>query len=77
MQIAVPPPTLAQREAVLSAVASQMQVAKNLDISSIAAATEGWSGAEVASILRDAAAAAIRENGNAQLIEARHIGIAY
>jgi ATP-dependent 26S proteasome regulatory subunit len=54
-----------------------MQVAKNLDISSIAAATEGWSGAEVASILRDAAAAAIRENGNAQLIEARHIGIAY
>jgi SpoVK/Ycf46/Vps4 family AAA+-type ATPase len=53
-----------------------MQLAENLDVSSLAASTEGWSGAEVAAILRDAAAAAIRENADAQCIETRHVRIA-
>jgi SpoVK/Ycf46/Vps4 family AAA+-type ATPase len=75
-QVAVPPPTLAQRASILSAVASEMHLAENLDVSSLAASTEGWSGAEVAAILRDAAAAAIRENADAQCIETRHVHIA-
>jgi ATP-dependent 26S proteasome regulatory subunit len=74
-QVAVPPPTLAQRASILSAVASEMHLAENLDVSSLAASTEGWSGAEVAAILRDAAAAAIRENADAQCIETRHVRI--
>ena len=74
-QVAVPPPTAAQRAAILSAVAGEMQLAENLDICALAAATEGWSGAEVAAILRDAATAAIRENPDAQCIQARHIRI--
>ena len=53
-----------------------MQLAKNLDFPSLAAATDGWSGAEVAAILRDAATAAIRENVNTQFVEARHIDLA-
>jgi transitional endoplasmic reticulum ATPase len=75
-QVAVPPPTLTQRASILSAVASEMKLAENLDIYSLAAASEGWSGAEVAAILRDAAAAAIRENVDVQFIETRHVGIA-
>lgn len=74
-QVAVPPPTLAQRASILSAVASEMHLAESLDVSSLAASTEGWSGAEVAAILRDAAAAAIRENADAQCIETRHVRI--
>ncbi len=75
-QVAVPPPTAAQRASILTAVAGGMQLAENLDLPFLAAATEGWSGAEVAAILRDAAAAAIRENLDAQFVEARHIGLA-
>ena len=61
---------------ILSAVAGGMQLAKNLDFPSLAAATDGWSGAEVAAILRDAATAAIRENVNTQFVDARHIDLA-
>ena len=75
-QVSVPPPTAAQRASILSAVAGEMQVADNFDISALASATEGWSGAEVAAILRNAATAAIRENVDAQFIEARHVHIA-
>jgi ATP-dependent 26S proteasome regulatory subunit len=52
-----------------------MQVAESFHISALVTATEGWSGAEVAAILRDAATAAIRENVDAQFIEARHVSI--
>jgi ATP-dependent 26S proteasome regulatory subunit len=65
-----------QRASILAAVASEMQLDQKLDISALAAETEGWSGAEVAAILRDAAAAAIRENVDAQLVEARHVRMA-
>jgi transitional endoplasmic reticulum ATPase len=71
----VPPPNAEQRAEILSAVASEMKLDRNIDISILAAKTEGWSGAEVAAILRDAAAAALRENVNAQLVEGRHIRI--
>ena len=74
-QIAVPPPNSAQRQSILSAVAGEMQVAESFHISALVTATEGWSGAEVAAILRDAATAAIRENVDAQFIEARHVSI--
>jgi ATP-dependent 26S proteasome regulatory subunit len=74
-QISVPPPTAAQRASILAAVAGEMQLSDNFDISALASATEGWSGAEVAAILRDAATAAIRENVDAQFIEARHVRI--
>lgn len=74
-QIAVPPPNSAQRQSILSAVAGEMQVAESFHISTIVTATYGWSGAEVAVILRDAATAAIRENVDAQFIEARHVSI--
>jgi ATP-dependent 26S proteasome regulatory subunit len=75
-QVAVPPPNAVQRASILAAVASEMQLDQKLDISALAAETEGWSGAEVAAILRDAAAAAIRENVDAQLVEARHVRMA-
>ncbi len=75
-QVAVPPPTAAQRLSILSAVAGGMQLANNLDFPTLAAATDGWSGAEVAAILRNAATAAIRENFNTQFVEARHIDLA-
>ncbi len=71
----MPPPNAEQRAEILSAVASEMKLDRNIDISILAAKTEGWSGAEVAAILRDAAAAALRENVNAQLVEGRHIRI--
>ena len=76
LQVAVPLPNAAQRASILFAVANEMQLDQKVDISSIAAATEGWSGAEVASILRDAASAAIRENVDTQLVEARHVRVA-
>ena len=76
IKVAVPFPNAAQRASILFAVANGMQLDQKVDISSIAAATEGWSGAEVASILRDAASAAIRENVDTQLVEARHVRVA-
>lgn len=72
----MPPPNTAQRASIISAIASEMKLDPKLDISRLAAETEGWSGAEVASILRDAAAAAIRENVDAQVVESRHVRIA-
>jgi SpoVK/Ycf46/Vps4 family AAA+-type ATPase len=69
----VPPPDLAGREAVLRLHSARVPLAPDVDLTALAAATERFTGAELAALVREAAMAALREDvAGAVCVAARH-----
>ncbi|MBX7247009.1 MAG: ATP-dependent zinc metalloprotease FtsH [Candidatus Sumerlaeaceae bacterium] len=74
-QVAVDYPDLGGREKILSVHSRKVKLAKNVDMKSIAKGTSGFSGADLANVINEAALLAARRNkeeiGLAELEEAR------
>jgi cell division protease FtsH len=66
-QVAVPLPTQSERAAILAVHARDKHIAPDVDFSITARATPGFSGADLANLLNEAAIVAVRE-GRAQLM---------
>lgn len=73
-QVTVTPPDRAEREKILQVHAKNKKIAKDVDFSIIARRTSGFSGADLANLLNEAAIQTVRENkkviGNLQIREA-------
>jgi SpoVK/Ycf46/Vps4 family AAA+-type ATPase len=72
----VPPPDAPGRAAALRIHTRAMALAADVDVEQLAAATEGASGAEIASMCAEAAFAALREDGDASCVQHRHFVVA-
>ncbi len=72
----VPPPDAAARTEVLKACARKVPLAPDVDLAALAADTDGFSAADCAALLREAAMAAMRESRTATVITAAHLGTA-
>ena len=70
--IYVPPPDYNSRIEILKVHTRKMPLAEDVDLEYIARATEGYSGADLAAVVREAGLAALRENINAEKVEMRH-----
>ena len=70
-QVIVPPPDVRGREMILKVHAKHTQMNANVDWTSIARGTPGFSGADLANLVNEAALLAAREN--AQQIEMKHL----
>jgi SpoVK/Ycf46/Vps4 family AAA+-type ATPase len=69
----VPPPDAAGRRAVLRLHTRDMPLADDVDLDALADSCEGFTGAELAGLCREAAMAALREDvGGAQAVAGRH-----
>jgi SpoVK/Ycf46/Vps4 family AAA+-type ATPase len=68
----VPPPDREGRLAALQIHTRRVALAADVDLPALAEATEGASGAEVAGVCREAALAALREDGDATEVTQRH-----
>ena len=75
-QVAVPPPDADGRLQVLTVAARRSPLADDVDLSAIAAATEGYSCADCDALVREAALAAMRESLTLNEIGARHFDLA-
>ena len=72
----VPPPDAAARAEVLHAAAKSTPVAPDVDISAIAVACEGFSAADCAALVREAAMVAMRESMSAAVVTSAHFTVA-
>lgn len=72
----VPPPDAAARAAILRASARSVPLDGAVDLDELGAALEGYSAADCAALIREAALAAMRESLDASTVTAAHVGIA-
>ncbi|MEB2836387.1 MAG: CDC48 family AAA ATPase [Desulfurococcales archaeon] len=70
--IYVPPPDRRGRLEILRIHTRNMPLADDVDLEDIAAATEGYTGADLAALVREAAMIALREDISATLVRRRH-----
>lgn len=68
----VPPPDLEGREAVLRIHSRGMPLAPGVDLRALAARTQRYTGAELAQVCREAALAAVREDGAERWVGPAH-----
>ncbi len=68
----VGPPDLNTRFEILKVQTKNMPLAEDVDLWKVALATERFSGADLAALVREAAMAALRENISAEKVEMRH-----
>ena len=68
----VKPPDITSREKILKIHTSGMKLGIDVDLSQLASDLEGYVGADIAAICREAVMIALRENLNTELIELRH-----
>ncbi|MCD6244470.1 MAG: CDC48 family AAA ATPase [Candidatus Korarchaeota archaeon] len=68
----VGPPDLNTRMEILKVLTKEMPLAEDVDLWKIALATERFSGADLAALVREAAMSALREDINAKKVEMRH-----
>ncbi|MEM0440996.1 MAG: CDC48 family AAA ATPase [Candidatus Caldarchaeum sp.] len=68
----VPPPDKAARLAIFKIHTREMPLDKDVDLEQLAAITEGYTGADIEAVVREAAILAARENINAQVVSLRH-----
>ncbi len=68
----VGPPDINTRFEILKVQTKKMPLADDVDLWKIALATERFSGADLAALVREAAMSALRENINAKKVEMRH-----
>ncbi|MEU7903196.1 AAA family ATPase [Actinoplanes sp. NPDC049118] len=72
----VPPPDGAARAAILRASARSVPLDGAVDLDELGASLEGYSAADCAALIREAALAAMRESLDASTVTAAHVGIA-
>jgi AAA family ATPase len=72
----VPLPDLATRRQVLAVHTRHMPLAADVDLEEVAAATEGYSGAEIAAVCNEAALAALEDSPEADRVSAAHFTLA-
>ncbi|MDQ1701008.1 MAG: hypothetical protein QOF57_260 [Frankiaceae bacterium] len=72
----VPPPDAAARAEVLKACARKVPMAPGVDLAALAADTEGFSAADCAALVREAAMTAMRESRTATIVTAAHLASA-
>ncbi|MHA1245033.1 MAG: CDC48 family AAA ATPase [Candidatus Heimdallarchaeota archaeon] len=70
--VLIPPPELKAREKILEIFTKNMPLADNVDIKELAKAIEGFSGADVESLCREAAMLSLREDMNSQIVKLKH-----
>jgi transitional endoplasmic reticulum ATPase len=68
----VPPPSVEDREAIFQIFTKEMPLAKEIDLKSLAAKTNFFTGADIESLCREAAIRALRENIRAKIIKLKH-----
>ena len=71
--ILVPPPDKEAREQILNVHTKGMPLAKNINIPKLAEETEGYSGADLEALAREAGTIALRENINATEVTMKHV----
>ncbi|MFC5286932.1 AAA family ATPase [Actinokineospora guangxiensis] len=71
--IYVPPPDTEARTAILTATARNTPLADDVDLAAYAAALEGYSAADCAALIREAALTAMRESLEASVVTAAHL----
>jgi transitional endoplasmic reticulum ATPase len=69
----VPPPDAEARAAILRASARNTPLADDVDLDEIAATLDGYSAADCAALIREAALAAMRESIEATSVDSRHL----
>jgi len=74
--IYVPPPDAEARGEILRATARTVPLADDVDLSALAASLEGFSAADCAALVREAALAAMRESLEASSVTATHVASA-
>jgi transitional endoplasmic reticulum ATPase len=72
----VPPPDPAARAAILRAAARNTPLGEGVDLDAVAADTDGYSGADLAELVREAALAAMRRSLDAPEVTADDVGTA-
>ena len=72
----VPPPDKNARLAIFKIHTREMPLDQDVDLEQLAALTEGYTGADIEAVVREAALIAARENINAQVVSMRHFGLA-
>ncbi len=70
--IYVGPPDMEGRHSILKVLTRNVPLAEDVDLMELAAVTDGFSGADLAALVREAALEAIREDVKAQKVEMRH-----
>jgi transitional endoplasmic reticulum ATPase len=72
----VPPPDAEARAAILRASAKSVPLDKTVDLDELGAALEGFSAADCAALIREAALSAMRESLDASTVTAGHVATA-
>ncbi|HET9518405.1 MAG TPA: AAA family ATPase, partial [Actinoplanes sp.] len=72
----VPPPDAEARAAILAAAARNVPLDESVDLSALGAELAGFSGADCAALIREAALAAMRESLEASTVTAAHVATA-
>jgi transitional endoplasmic reticulum ATPase len=72
----VPPPDPAARADILTAAARSVPLAPDVDLASLATSLDGFSAADCAALIREAALAAMRESLEASTVTAAHMAVA-
>jgi transitional endoplasmic reticulum ATPase len=70
--VLVPPPDEKSRLAIFKVHTKNMPLAKDVDLRELAKKTEGYSGADIEAVCREAAMNALRENINAKEVKSKH-----
>ncbi|MCS7109896.1 MAG: CDC48 family AAA ATPase [Candidatus Caldarchaeum sp.] len=68
----VPPPDKSARLAIFKIHTREMPLDRDVDLDQLAAITEGYTGADIEAVVREAAIVAARENINAQVVSMKH-----
>ncbi len=72
----VPAPDAAARTEILKVCARKVPLAPDVDLAALAASTEGYSAADCAALLREAAMCAMRESSQATVVTSEHLAAA-
>jgi transitional endoplasmic reticulum ATPase len=72
----VPPPDAAARADILRAAARSVPLAPDIDLTALGEQTEGFSAADCAALIREAALAAMRQSLDATVVSAAHLAAA-
>lgn len=72
----VPPPDADARAAILRTSSKSVPLAEDIDLDQLAAGLDGYSAADCAALLREAALAAMRRNIDAAIVTAEDVGVA-
>jgi len=70
--VMIPAPDLETRKKIFEVHTKRVPITKDIDPDKLAKATEGYSGADIEAVVREAALNALRENKQAKIVEQKH-----